>query len=79
MEEEGSVESFDSHSDMGGSDGNGARTMSMRDRDNTILTYEIFSSGDKKYCDRTMRNLYLYMLKSCQDHDVDLTATKSNR
>jgi hypothetical protein len=64
-----SASSFDSHSS--GDDSLTHRRKKVKsERDNTILTFEIFAKGDNKYCHRSMRNLFLYMLKSCQSQDA---------
>jgi hypothetical protein len=70
---------LETHSDDHSHSDNGRRH-SLRHRkdgqqENTILTYEIVSNGESSYCHRSMRNLYIYMLKSSQKHD---TASKSD-
>lgn len=72
IEKKDSLDSFISisTSDKGSEEG---QVHTIRERDNTILTYEIFSNGEKKYCHRTMRDLFIYMLKSSQRCDKNRT------
>lgn len=66
-----SINSFDSVSSGQSEDSPMHKRRPVKaERENTILTFEIYAKGDNKYCHRSMRNLFTYMLKTCQSHDV---------